>query len=36
VGLTVAPGLTLNDTNARPSVQAEAVLRGGGTLRWPD
>ena len=36
VGLAVAPGLTLNDTHARPSVQAEAVLRGGETLRWPD
>jgi tRNA1(Val) A37 N6-methylase TrmN6 len=34
--LVVAPGLTLNDANARPSVQAEAVLRGGEILRWPD
>jgi len=34
--LSLAPGLTLNDANARPSGEAEAILRGGGTLRWPD
>ena len=31
----LAPGLTLNDANARPSADAEAILRGGETLRWP-
>jgi tRNA1(Val) A37 N6-methylase TrmN6 len=34
--LSLAPGLTLNDTNGQPSAQAEAVLRGGAILRWPD
>jgi tRNA1(Val) A37 N6-methylase TrmN6 len=34
--LSLAPGLTLNDANARPTVEAEAVLRGGEPLRWPD
>ena len=34
--LTLVPGLTLNDANGRPSAQAEAILRGGETLRWPD
>jgi len=32
----LARGLTLNDANARPTAEAEAVLRGGETLRWPD
>jgi tRNA1(Val) A37 N6-methylase TrmN6 len=34
--LAIAPGLTLNDANARPSAEAEAILRGGEALRWPD
>jgi len=34
--LSLAPGLTLNDANARPTAEAEAVLRGGESLRWPD
>ena len=34
--LALVPGLTLNDANARPTAEAEAVLRGGATLRWPD
>jgi tRNA1(Val) A37 N6-methylase TrmN6 len=34
--LTLAPGLTLNDANARPTAEAEAILRGGESLRWPD
>ncbi len=34
--LTLAGGLTLNDANARPTAEAEAVLRGGESLRWPD
>ena len=34
--LAIAPSLTLNDADARPSKEAEAILRGGGTLRWPD
>jgi tRNA1(Val) A37 N6-methylase TrmN6 len=34
--LAIGPGLTLNDTNARPSQDAEAILRGGQALRWPD
>jgi tRNA1(Val) A37 N6-methylase TrmN6 len=34
--LSLAPGLTLNDANARPTVEAEAILRGGESLRWPD
>jgi len=34
--LSIAAGLTLNDANARPSAEAEAILRGGETLRWPD
>jgi len=34
--LSVAGGLTLNDANARPTAEAEAILRGGESLRWPD
>jgi tRNA1(Val) A37 N6-methylase TrmN6 len=34
--LALAPGLTLNDTDARPSAEAEAILRGGEKLRWPE
>lgn len=34
--LSLVPGLTLNDANGRPSAQAEAILRGGETLRWPE
>jgi len=34
--LVLAPGLTLNDAHARPTAEAEAILRGGETLRWPD
>jgi tRNA1(Val) A37 N6-methylase TrmN6 len=34
--LSLAPGLTLNDANARPTAEAEAILRGGESLRWPD
>jgi tRNA1(Val) A37 N6-methylase TrmN6 len=34
--LALAPGLTLNDANARPTTEAEAILRGGEILRWPD
>jgi tRNA1(Val) A37 N6-methylase TrmN6 len=34
--LSLAPGLTLNDANGRPTAEAEAILRGGETLRWPD
>ncbi|MEJ0075613.1 MAG: methyltransferase [Alphaproteobacteria bacterium] len=34
--LALAGGLTLNDANARPSTEAEAILRGGEVLRWPD
>jgi tRNA1(Val) A37 N6-methylase TrmN6 len=34
--LAVLPGLTLNDTDGRPSAEAEAVLRGGKTLRWEE
>jgi len=34
--LALAPGLTLNDMNARPTAEAEAILRRGETLRWPD
>jgi len=30
----LVPGLTLNDADSRPSAQAEAILRGGATLRW--
>lgn len=33
--LSLAGGLTLNDTNARPTAEAEAILRGGQALRWP-
>src|SRR3954470_19498840 len=33
--LTIAPGLALNNANGRPSAEAEAILRGGETLRWP-
>jgi tRNA1(Val) A37 N6-methylase TrmN6 len=34
--LALVPGLMLNDANGRPSAQAEAILRGGETLRWPE
>jgi tRNA1(Val) A37 N6-methylase TrmN6 len=34
--LSLAAGLTLNDANARPTAEAEAILRGGEALRWPD
>ena len=34
--LALAPGLILNDANACPTAEAEAILRGGETLRWPD
>jgi len=34
--LAVMPGLTLNDADGRPSAEAEAILRGGRTLRWED
>ena len=30
--LTLLPGLTLNDATGKPSVAAEAVLRGGASL----
>ena len=33
--LSLAPGLTLNDANAGPTAEAEAILRGGESLRWP-
>ena len=33
--LSLAGGLTLNDANARPTAEAEAILRGGESLRWP-
>ena len=33
--LSIAPGLTLNDANARPAAEAEAILRRGEILRWP-
>lgn len=33
--LALAPGLTLNDANARPTLEAEAILRRGESLRWP-
>ncbi len=32
--LVLAPGLTLNDSQGRPSAAAEAVLRGGATLEF--
>lgn len=32
----LVPGLTLNDADSRASAQAEAILRGGATLRWPE
>jgi len=32
--LVVMPGLTLNDTDGRPSMEAETILRDGRTLRW--
>lgn len=35
VPLSIAAGLTLNDANARPAAEAEAILRGGEGLRWP-
>jgi tRNA1(Val) A37 N6-methylase TrmN6 len=34
--LVLAPGLTLNDAHARPTPEAEAILRGRETLSWPD
>ena len=34
--LALVPGLTLNDANGRPTAQAEAILRGGAILQWPD
>jgi tRNA1(Val) A37 N6-methylase TrmN6 len=34
--LSLAGCLTLNDANARPTAEAEAILRGGESLRWPD
>jgi tRNA1(Val) A37 N6-methylase TrmN6 len=34
--LVLAPGLILNDANGRPTADAEAILRGGEILRWPD
>ena len=34
--LAVMPGLTLNDADGRPSAEAEAILRGGKTLRWEE
>jgi tRNA1(Val) A37 N6-methylase TrmN6 len=34
--LSLVPGLTLNDANGRPTAEAEAILRGGAILRWPD
>jgi tRNA1(Val) A37 N6-methylase TrmN6 len=33
--LTLLPGLTLNDANGKPSIEAEAILRGGAALQWP-
>jgi tRNA1(Val) A37 N6-methylase TrmN6 len=33
--LSLAGGLTLNDANARPTAEAEAILRGGESLAWP-
>ena len=33
--LSLAGGLTLNDATARPTAEAEAILRGGESLRWP-
>jgi tRNA1(Val) A37 N6-methylase TrmN6 len=33
--LSLVPGLTLNEANA-PAAEAEAILRGGAALRWPD
>ncbi len=32
--LALAPGLTLNDADWRPSAEAGAILRGGAALRW--
>ena len=32
--LSLLPGLILNDGNGRPTVEAEAVLRGGQALIW--
>ena len=34
--LALAPGFTLNDATGRPSTEAESILRGGESLRWPD
>ncbi len=33
--LSFAPGLTLNDANARPTAEAETILRNGASLGWP-
>jgi tRNA1(Val) A37 N6-methylase TrmN6 len=33
--LSLAPGLTLNDAKARPTAEAEAIVRRGESLRWP-
>jgi tRNA1(Val) A37 N6-methylase TrmN6 len=33
--LSLAGGITLNDATARPTAEAEAILRGGESLRWP-
>jgi tRNA1(Val) A37 N6-methylase TrmN6 len=35
-GVSLLPGLTLNDEAGKPTPQAEAVLRGGETLRLVD
>jgi len=32
--LALLPGLMLNDSAGRPSAAAEAILRGGATIRW--
>ena len=34
--LAVMSGLTLNDADGPPSAEAEAILRGGNTLRWEE
>lgn len=33
--LALPAGLTLNAANGKPSVEAEAILRGGAALQWP-
>jgi len=33
--MALAPGLTLNGADARPTAATEAILRGGADLRWP-